>query len=165
MRITIGIAVASTIIGLLLLVSPIAAASSRTHIGLQPGPFAPDSTGKLVFRISSGVLSGHVSAEDLPAQGAHAFYVLWFVRTDIGDKVFLGPIIDEHQSILFFTESDGSMSFRAAAYTAGPDTGSSISLGDHGSNFFVLIAENQIDTSVPHPVSTPPASFALMATF
>lgn len=170
MKIAIGgIVVASAVISILLLASPLVAASgsdnSSTHLRLQPGPFAPDSSGQLVFRIDNGVLSGRLNAEDLPAQGAHAFYVLWFVRTDSGDKAFLGPAISEQQSILFFTVSDGHMSFRAAVYTAGPHAGSPISLGAHGSNFFVLIAENVIDTSMPHPVSAPPASFALMATF
>jgi hypothetical protein len=165
MKIAIGITVTAAVLSLMLLVSPLAGVSSSTHIRLHSGPFAPESIGQLVFRIDSGVLSGHASTEDLPAQGAHAFYVLWFVRTDTGDKVFLGPIINEDQSILFLSESDGRMSFRAAAYTTGPHSGSPIALGAHGDNFFVLIAENQIDTSVPHPVSAPPASFALMATF
>ncbi len=164
MRIAIPIAGVSVMLSVMLLVSSIAA--QTTNIALQAGPFAPNSTGHVVFTISNGVLSGHINAQNLPSQGPHAFYVLWFVRTDTGDKAFLGPIIDQQaQSILFMTAADGTSSFIAPAYTTGPHAGSSISLGAQGSNFFVLIAENQIDTFTPHPVATPPASFALMATF
>ncbi len=163
MRIAIPIAGLSAVLSVMLLVSSIAA--QTTNIALQAGPFAPNSTGHVVFTISNGVLSGHINAQNLPSQGPHAFYVLWFVRTDTGDKAFLGPIIDQQaQSILFMTAADGASSFTAPAFTTG-HAGLSISLGAQGSNFFVLIAENQIDTFAPHPVATPPASFALMATF
>ncbi len=134
----------------------------RTEIELQPGPFAPDARGEVEFRVRNGVLSGDFEAKNLPAQGAHAFYVLWFVRTDTGDKVFLGPIVN-HDSILFLTK--GELRFRASAFTDGPNKGSPISLGPSGSNFIVLIAEDRIDTFMPFPVSKPPASFALTATF
>ena len=162
MRIALLAAVIVATLGLITLVSPLAARS--TNIMLQPGPFAPEATGHVVFNKDSGVLSGHIEAKNLPAQGAHAFYVLWFVRTDTGDKAFLGPVINE-RSIFFNSASDGRMSFRAPAFTDGPDKGSLISLGAPGSNFFVLIAENRIDTFMPFPVSTPPSSFALTATF
>ncbi len=153
------------VLGLISTLVPLALANA-TNLQLQPGPFAPNSSGHIIFRIDDGVLIGHIRATDLPSQGAHAFYVLWFVRTDTGDKAFLGPIIDrQDRSILFMTTADGFMSFHASAFTAGPDAGSSISLGASGKNFFVLIAENQIDTFSPHPISTPPASFALMVTF
>ncbi len=141
--------------------------TSSTQTGdleLQPGPFAPAASGQVTFTLNGGVLSGQAEAENLPAQGAHAFYVLWFVRTDTGDKAFLGPIIHE-DSILFLTGGEGQMNFRASAYTAGTHPGSPIALGAAGTNFFVLIAENQIDTFMPFPVSPPPSSFALMATF
>lgn len=164
MRIAIPIAGLSAMLSVMLLVSPLAA--QTTNISLQAGPFAPDSAGHVAFTISNWVLSGHINAENLPSQGPHAFYVLWFVRTDTGDKAFLGPIIDQQdQSILFATVANGASSFRAPAYTTGPDAGSPIILGAQRSNFFVLIAENKIDTFIPHPVSTLPASFALMATF
>ncbi len=164
MKIPLAIATSSVILGIIMLVSPIAAQS--TNITLQSGPFAPDASGHVVFSISDGTLSGHVNAQSLPAQGPHAFYVLWFVRKDTGDKAFLGPIINHReQSIFFTTAGEGSMSFNAPAFTTGPGAGSSISLGAQGTNFLVLIAENQIDTLVPHPVSAPPASFALMVTF
>jgi len=148
------------------------AASARTgeqeielqSIDLQPGPFAPHSSGELAFSVStSGTLSGNVEAQSLPALGAHAFYVFWFVRTDTGDKAFLGPVIHQ-DSIFLMKASDGDMQFTAPAFTTGPHAGSPISLGASGNNFFVLIAENQIDTFVPHPVSAPPSSFALMTT-
>ncbi len=153
------------ILGLVSTLIPLVAAHTM-NLQLQPGPFAPNSSGRIIFRIEDGVLLGRIRVQDLPAQGSHAFYVLWFVRTDTGDKAFLGPIVDrQDNSILFIVTADGLMTFKASAYTAGPDAGSSISLGAPGKNFFVLIAENQIDTFSPHPVSEPPASFALMVTF
>ncbi len=157
----VGLVVAS-VIGVASVV-PLAAAKSM-HVDLQPGPFAPRAAGEVEFRIADGVLTGKVEAENLPALGAHAFYVLWFVRTDTGDKAFLGPIVRDN-SILFLTAGDGELHFRAAAFTDGLHKGSSISLGATGSNFFVLIAENRIDTFMPFPVSPPPSSFALSATF
>ena len=134
------------------------------EVELQPAPFAPKASGELAFTVNDGVLSGHIEAEDLPAQGAHAFYVFWFVRTDTGDKVFLGPVV-HRDSILLLTGGDAGMRFKASAFTNGPHKGSAISLGSPGSNFFVLIAENQIDTFMPFPVSAPPSSFAVTATF
>lgn len=135
-----------------------------THLDLGAGPFAPDASGDVVFRVNDGVLSGHIHARSLPALGSHAFYVLWFVRTDTGDKAFLGPIVN-HDSILFLTAGNGEMRFRAPAFTDGPNKGSSISVGAVGDNLFVLIAEDHIDTFMPFPVSPPPSSFALSTTF
>jgi len=140
------------------------ATAKTTHIDLRPGPFAPTGRGEIEFRLGSGVLAGKIEADNLPAQGAHAFYVLWFVRMDSGDKAFLGPIVS-HDSILFLTAGDGEMRFRASAFTAGPNAGSGISQGPGGSNLFVVIAEDHIDTFMPFPVSPPPSSFALTASF
>ncbi len=168
---SLGIVAVLAILTVVLYANP-TAASTRTGtqeidlqpIDLQPGPFAPHSSGELAFSVStSGTLSGELEAQSLPALGAHAFYVFWFVRTDTGDKALLGPVI--HQDSIFFMKAgDGDMQFKAPAFTTGPHTGSPISLGAFGNNFFVLIAENQIDTFVPHPVSAPPSSFALMTT-
>jgi len=145
------------------LVAPLTEAK-KMEIDLQPGPFAPGAAGEIEFRLAGGVLAGEIEAEDLPALGAHAFYVLWFVRTDTGDKAFLGPIVGQ-DSILFLRAGDGEMRFRASAFTDGPAKGSAISFGAKGTNFFVLIAEDRIDTFMPFPVSEPPSSFALTATF
>ena len=131
------------------------------ELEMQPGPFAPGAEGELEFSVVDGVLSGEFEAKGLPFSGSHVVYVLWFVRTDTGDKAFLGPIIDE-DSILSLTE--GELRFSAPHFTTGPNTGSGITLGASGTNFFVLIAENMIDTSMPFPVSPPPSSFALTAT-
>lgn len=138
--------------------------ANASEVELQPGPFAPNASGEVAFTVEDGVLSGQIEAQDLPAQGSHAFYVLWFVRTDTGDKVFLGPVVHEG-SILFLTGGGAEMRFRASAFTDGPHKGSAISLGSPGNNFFVVIAENKIDTFMPFPVSPPPSSFALTATF
>lgn len=163
MRIAILTTAIVAVLSVTLLLGPLAA-TKGTNIMLQPGPFAPDSTGHIQFNVKTGVLSGNLRAEDLPALGVHAFYVLWFVRTDSGDKAFLGPVINE-DSIFFTTSGDGKLRFAAPTFTDGPGKGSSISLGASGSNFYVLIAEDTIDTFMPHPVSEPPSSFALMATF
>jgi hypothetical protein len=157
----VGIAIVA-LLGVLL-VAPLSQAKA-TRMELQAGPFAPGASGEVAFTVSNGVLAGRLEAEKLPAQGAHAFYVLWFVRTDTGDKAFLGPLVSD-DSILFFAPGDGEMRFRAPAFTDGPGKGSPISLGASGSNFFVLIAEKQIDTFMPFPVSPPPSSFALTVTF
>ena len=153
----VGIAVA-VVLGLLLVAPP------ATRCELQAGPFAPGASGEITFLMEGGVLSGELKARALPAQGVHAFYILWFVRTDLGDKAFLGPVVSGN-SILFLTDGTGRLEFRAEAFTDGPHAGSSVSLGAAGNNLFVLIAENQIDTVMPFPVSPPPSSFALMATF
>ena len=157
----VGVVLAS-MLGVALLV-PLADAK-KMHLDLQPGPFAPNARGELEFSVIGGVLAGDIEGKNLPAQGAHAFYVLWFVRTDTGDKAFLGPVVG-HDSILFQAAGDGEMRFRASAFTAGPNAGSGISLGESGKNLFVLIAEDHIDTFMPSPVSPPPSSFALTATF
>lgn len=163
MRIAILTAIIVSVISVTLLLGPLAAAKN-TSIQLQPGPFAPDSTGEIRFNLQEGVLSGKLNAEDLPALGLHAFYVLWFVRTDTGDKAFLGPVTN--QDSIFFTDSgDGKLRFSAPAFTDGPGKGTPIALGTPGNNFFVLIAENKIDTFMPFPISEPPSSFALTATF
>ena len=160
----VGIAIAA-MLGVALL-APLTEAKT-TEIELQPGPFAPNARGEVEFRVRNGVLSGDFEAKNLPAQGPHAFYVLWFVRTDTGDKAFLGPVVHQ-DSILFMAAGNAEMRFSAPAFTAG-HPGLGISLGASGTNFFVLIAENKIDTFLPFPVSVsgmdPSPSFALTATF
>src|SRR5437870_8036005 len=102
----VGIAVA-VVLGLLL-VAPLTMAKG-TRIELQAGPFAPGASGEITFLMEGGVLSGELKARALPAQGVHAFYILWFVRTDLGDKAFLGPVVSEN-SILFLTDGTGRRS-------------------------------------------------------
>ena len=103
------------------LVAPLAFAKT-TEIDLQPGPFAPDARGEIEFRLADGTLAGEIEAKKLPALGAHAFYVLWFVRKDTGDKAFLGPLV-RHDSILFLSAGNAEMRFRASAFTDGPNAG------------------------------------------
>ena len=157
----VGLALVS-VIGAALLVPLVGAKTMK--VDLQSGPFAPNAQGEIKFNVADGTLAGDINAKNLPAQGAHAFYVLWFVRTDTGDKAFLGPLIGQ-DSILFLVPGDGSMRFRAAAFTDGPNAGSGISLGANGVNLFVVLAEDHINTFMPSPVSPPPASVALQATF
>src|SRR5881397_3599233 len=155
----LGIVIAAALLSAAVVVAPLSSAKGR-EVDLQPGPFAPQAHGELEFKVTGGVLSGEIEAKNLPAQGSHAFYVLWFVRMDTGDKAFLGPLV-HRDSILFLSPGDAEMKFRAGAFTSGPNAGTPISLGARGTNFFVLIAENQIDTFSPFPVSPPPSSFAL----
>ncbi|TLZ62634.1 MAG: hypothetical protein E6K13_05500 [Methanobacteriota archaeon] len=158
----LGIVIVVAVLGVAVAAAPLSAAKGR-EVELQPGPFAPGAEGEIHFNVAGGVLSGRIEAEDLPAQGSHAFYVLWFVRTDTGDKAFLGPLV-HRDSILFHDSGDAEMRFSAGAFTSGPNAGSPISLGAKRTNLFVVIAEKQIDTFSPFPVSPPPSSFALMAT-
>ena len=159
----VGLAVAA-FLGVALLAPPTVADDDEFEVEMQPGPFAPGAQGEIEFSVGGGLLSGEFEAENLPPLGPHAFYVLWFVRTDTDDKAFLGPII-HRDSILFLTAGHGELRFSAPAFTTGPNAGSGITLGASGTNFLVLIAENQIDTFMPFPVSPPPSSFALTATF
>src|SRR5438552_9501509 len=153
----VGIAVA-VVLGLLL-VAPLTMAKG-TRIELQAGPFAPGASGEITFLMEGGVLSGELKARALPAPGVHAFYILWFVRTDLGDKAFLGPVVSEN-SILFLTDGTGRLDFRAVAFTDGPHAGSSVSLGASGNNLLVLIAKDQFVTVSPVARSRPPSALAL----
>jgi hypothetical protein len=151
--------VALTLIGLSI---PIIQAR-RTSLKLAPtsGSLTPGASGELSFSLSGGVLSGKAETEDLPPQGSHLAYVLWFVNTVTGDKAFLGPLIqDDKGTILFQSAGDGAVAFRASEFTAGPHAGSPITFASTGNNLFIILVENKIDFANPSPIGT-----ALSATF
>ncbi len=155
---------ASTIVALTLLGLniPIIQAS-RTTLKLAPtsGSLTPNASGELSFSLRGGVLSGRAEADDLPPQGSHLAYVLWFVNTDTGDKAFLGPLIqDDKQTILFQSAGDGAVAFSASKFTTGPHAGSPITPASTGNNLFIVLVENKIDFANPSPIGT-----ALSATF
>jgi len=151
--------VALTLLGLSI---PIIQARGNT-LKLAPtsGSLTPSASGELSFSLSGGVLSGRAETEDFPPQGSHLAYVLWFVNTDTGDKAFLGPLIqDGKHTILFHSEGDGAVAFRASEFTAGPHAGSPITFASTGNNLFIVLVENKIDFANPSPIGT-----ALSATF
>lgn len=90
---------------------PVAAATG-THVVLAPAAGAPSASGKADVQVGVGALGGSAKVEDLPAQpfGSGRFYGLWFVRTDTGDKAFLGALA-KNDSIIFSHAGDGEIRF------------------------------------------------------
>ncbi len=154
----------STIVAILLLGLniPIIQANGNTLELTPTSPsLTPSASGTLSFSFSGGVLSGRAEAEDLPPQGSHLAYGLWFVNTLTGDKAFLGPLIqDGKHTILFQSAGDGVVAFSASEFTVGPNAGSPITPAPTGSNLFILLVESEIDFSNPFPIGA-----ALSATF
>jgi len=155
---------ASTIVALMLLglnVPIIQASRNTLKLAPTSGSLTPSASGELSFSLSGGVLSGRAETEDLPPQGSHLAYVLWFVNKDTGDKAFLGPLIqDGKHTILFRSAGDGAVAFRASEFTAGPHAGSPITSASTGNSLFIVLVENKIDFANPSPIGT-----ALSATF
>jgi hypothetical protein len=117
--------------------------------------------------LSDNVLQGVAQGRDLPAQafGSGRFYGVWFVRTDTGDKAFLGALI-AHRSIILSGGGEGNMRFAASHFTTGPDAGSRITFGSPGSNLVVVLIENKINGLTPSPVGPAPGTgLALTGTF
>ena len=145
-------------------VSTPAAAASRTHVTLTAAAGAPGASGRAELRLDETVLTGSAAVEDLPAQafGSGRFYGLWFVRTDTGDKAFLGALTQEN-SIIFSHGGDGDINFAATKYTTGPHAGSPIALGTAGTNLLILLIENNINGLTPSPVGPVPGTGAAVA--
>lgn len=135
--------------------SPALAASTR--VNLTPGAGAPNATGKAQIDFDDGVLKGSVRVEDLPAQafGSGRFYGTWFVRTDTGDKAFLGALVNQ-DSIIFSEAGAGQMRFAATKFTTGPHANSPIALGPDGTNLLIVLIENNINGLTPSPVGPVP---------
>ena len=148
-----------------LLISPALAASPRLQLAAGPG--APGSAGTAKLELEHGVLHGSVTAQDLPSQafGAGRFYGAWFVRTDTGDKAFLGALAQD-ESIILAKGGRGQVEFTATQFTTGPDAGSPIHFGPTGTNQVVVLIENTINGLTPSPVGpVPGAGVALSGTF
>ncbi len=129
------------------------------HVTLAPGSGAPRASGTARIQLDGTVLEGSVSVQDLPTQpfGSGRFYETWFVRTDTGDKAFLGALV-QHDSIIFSRPGDGQHEFTATKFTTGPDAGSQISLGPKGTNLIIVLIENKIDGLTPSPVGPVPGT-------
>lgn len=123
------------------------------HVALSALAGAPNASGRADIRFDQGVLKGAVSVDELPAQlyGSGKFYGVWFVRTDTGDKAFLGALI-HGQSIIFSAGGDGSMKFAATHFTTGPDQGSPVGQGPPSTNLIIVLIESNINGLTPSPV-------------
>lgn len=126
--------------------------TESTHVKLSALPGAPDATGRADVRFEQSVLMGSVHVDRLPAQpyGSGNFYGVWFVRTDTGDKAFLGALIHD-QSIIFSSGGNGVIKFAATQFTTGPDRGSPVRQGPRGTNLIIVLIENVINGLTPSP--------------
>lgn len=130
-----------------------AAQASGTEVSLSAGLGAPNASGEAEFGFVGTVMTGSVSVENLPPQafGSGKFYGVWFVRTDTGDKAFLGALIG-NDSIIFSAGGEGATDFAATHFTTGPDVGSPITLGTAGHNLVIVLIETSINGLTPSPV-------------
>jgi hypothetical protein len=148
-----------------LLSSP--ALAEGTHVMLAAGPGAPSASGQAEVELQAGVLKGSVEVEGLPAQpyGSGRFIVAWFVRTDTGNKAFLGPL-SEDDSIVLAHGGSGNLNFAATQFTDGAKAGSPIKLGTTGTNLIIVLIENKINGLSPFPVGPVPGpGVAVSGTF
>lgn len=81
------------------------------HVELSALAGAPDAKGSADIRFEQGARQGSIHVRDLPVQpyGSGKFYGAWFVRTDTGDKAFLGALIHD-QSIIFSSAEPAPLS-------------------------------------------------------
>lgn len=170
-RITVSLLGASTILVLAASLISIGTwpvvAQTTTHLALTSGAGAPSASGMIDLRLSGSVLQGVAQGNGLPAQafGSGRFYGVWFVRTDTGDKAFLGALIGD-TSIILSGGGEGNMRFAATHFTTGPDAGSPITFGSAGTNLVVVLIENNINGLTPSPVGPVPGTgLALAGTF
>jgi len=140
------------------------ALASGTEVGLSPMAGAPNASGEAQIEFAGTVMQGSVSVENLPPQpfGSGQFYGVWFVRTDTGNKAFLGALIGE-DSIILSAGGEGATSFAATKFTTGPNAGSAISLGPAGTNLIIVLIENNINGLTPSPVGPVPGTGAAAA--
>ena len=144
-----------------------ALASNSHSVRLSSGAGAPTASGLTKVQLDGGVLEGSARVKHLPAQafGSGRFYGAWFVRTDTGDKAFLGALIGR-DSIIFSTAGEGRLKFAATKFTTGPDAGARISLGRTGTNLIIVLIENNINGLTPSPVGPVPGTgVAVSGTF
>ena len=152
----------STVVAIVLLTLTLSTVYARSNarsneVELNPtsGSLTPNSSGSVEWSFSSGVLSGKFEVDDLPAQGVHLAYGMWFVNTDTGDKAFLGLLVaEEETTILFLKNSNGEATFSAAKFTTGPHAGDPITLAGNGHNLFILLVENRVDFANPSPIGS-----------
>src|SRR5262245_39876708 len=113
------------------------------HVELSALAGAPDARGSADIRFEQGMLKGTIHVRELPAQpyGSGKFYGAWFVRTDTGDKAFLGALIHD-QSIIFSSGGGGTARVAATHFTTGTNQGSPINPGPRGSNLIIVLIES-----------------------
>jgi hypothetical protein len=148
-----------------LLSSPALAAGPRLQLAAGVG--APAAAWTAQLDLDRGVLHGTVTAQDLPGQafGTGRFYGVWFVRTDVGDKAFLGALAQD-ESIILARGGRGQVEFAATQFTTGPDAGAPIRFGTAGTNQVLVLIENKINGLTPSPVGPVPGTgLALAGTF
>ncbi len=123
------------------------------HVALSPLSSAPDTRGAADVRFDQGVLQGTAHVGALPAQpyGSGKFYGVWFVRTDTGDKAFLGALSHD-QSIILSSGGGGTVKFAATHFTTGPDHGSPVRQGSSGTNLIIVLIENNVNGLTPSPL-------------
>ena len=141
-----------------------AAQASGADVSLSPMAGAPNATGEAEIEFAGTVMQGSVSVENLPPQpfGSGRFYGVWFVRTDTGNKSFLGALIGE-DSIILSAGGEGTTNFAATKFTTGPNAGSAITLGPAGTNLIIVLIENNINGLTPSPVGPVPGTGAAAA--
>ena len=142
-------------------------AQTTIHLALSSGAGAPNASGMIDLMLSGNILQGVAQGKGLPAQafGSGRFYGVWFVRTDTGDKAFLGALIADN-SIILSGGGEGTTRFAATHFTTGPDAGSPITFGSAGTNLVVVLIENNINGLTPSPVGPVPGTgLALTGTF
>lgn len=129
------------------------------RVDLSPGAGAPSASGEAKIGFNGTVMVGKVEVKNLPPQlfGSGRFYGVWFVRTDTGDKAFLGALVND-ESIIFSTGGKGEVEFSATQFTTGSNAGLSISLGPAGSNLVIVLIENIINGLTPSPVGPVPGT-------
>ena len=121
-RALVTMAAAIIVVAAVAMLSSSSALAASTHVTLASGAGAPSATGSAQVELDEGVLQGSVKVRHLPAQefGSGRFYGVWFVRTDTGDKAFLGALV-QHNSIIFSEGGEGRTSFAGTKFTTGPD--------------------------------------------
>lgn len=133
--------------------------AETTHVDLSAGTGAPGASGEVKLGFVGTVMVGKVEVKHLPPQpfGSGQFYGVWFVRTDTGDKAFLGALVND-KSIIFSSGGKGAMKFSATHFTTGPNAGSLLTLGAAGDNLIVVLIESIINGLTPSPVGPVPGT-------
>ncbi len=131
---------------------PSYAQQAPVFVNLSAGGGALGASGEATITLSGGVAAGEVEVNNLPPQafGSGHFYGVWFVRSDTGDKAFLGAVISS-ESIIFSAGGNGEMKFSATHFTTGDHAGSPIAFGPAGANVIIVLIENMINGLTPSP--------------
>ncbi len=132
----------------------------ESRVDLAAGDGAPEASGRASVTFAGGILEGAARVTNLPPQpfGSGRFYGVWFVRSDTGDKAFLGALLND-RCIILAAGGDGQTRFSATHFTTGPNAGAPISAGPAGSNVIVVLIENNINGLTPSPAGPVPGTW------